>query len=531
MCIAIPPRFPFLLLPLLLCGSQLAPAAADVTVGWRGDGSGSYPDAGTVVAWDVATGTNVLWACELPARGTASPVFGPTGQILLACEPADLVCISDQDGSVLWRRRLSCIDAEVTNPAQIERWYERFDAAWLAYYHGDPNGVAFTKLGKGKDQERARWLQQAWRELAQVRLAPSHWGESGYFAGTPVTDGTNIVVRHMTNVLACYTWNGDRKWLVKPTLWDQKTYDGDILELASPLIVDDLAITVATPSGDRTEAFCGVQSRNAFEEFVAYDLANGRAVWRSEPFRTPGWLCSTPAVLEIDGRKLVLTGGGGVIDARTGQTLARKTGWCGSSASPAVHNGDTAVFLEICSHTHGKPRDYIIPGHSQVYAVRYRFEDGRLQWERLWEWNQVGERRSFSSPLIHDGTVVVSGEFGMIFDLETGTGIHALPSEPKLYGDEAKALKKDKARRNRHKRWKSELKIGGLGAYPSPVACGRHVYVPFSDGRVKVFRTGGAEPLVVNTLPDPERTIANPAIHAGRFYLRTDRHLYCFGKE
>src|SRR5262245_2045366 len=74
-------------------------AAADGR-GWRGDGSGRFPDAQPPRVWSEASG--VVWKRELPGGGHASPMLA-AGRLFVAAEPSDLVCVSAADGTIAWR--------------------------------------------------------------------------------------------------------------------------------------------------------------------------------------------------------------------------------------------------------------------------------------------------------------------------------------------------------------------------------------------------------------------------------------------
>src|SRR5688500_2794814 len=76
-------------------------ASPDAPVGWRTDGTGSYPAGGGSTEW--AADKNVRWKTPLPGRSQGSPiVIGD--RVFVVSDPAELLCISAADGSILWRR-------------------------------------------------------------------------------------------------------------------------------------------------------------------------------------------------------------------------------------------------------------------------------------------------------------------------------------------------------------------------------------------------------------------------------------------
>ena len=76
-------------------------APAGDVVGWRGDGSGSFPDATPPTEWSKTE--NVVWKTPMPAHSNASPVI--VGDRILVCaDPDTLICVNKADGKVLWSK-------------------------------------------------------------------------------------------------------------------------------------------------------------------------------------------------------------------------------------------------------------------------------------------------------------------------------------------------------------------------------------------------------------------------------------------
>ena len=84
----------------------IAPFCFADPVGWRGDGTGHYPDATPPAFWSkTADGktTNILWQKKFPHYSWASPlVVGD--KLFVRSEPYDLVCLDRNSGKVLWVR-------------------------------------------------------------------------------------------------------------------------------------------------------------------------------------------------------------------------------------------------------------------------------------------------------------------------------------------------------------------------------------------------------------------------------------------
>ena len=78
-------------------------------VGWRGDGSGRYPDANPPIAWErklVSGGystSGILWMAPMPNTGVSSPIV-VGDRIFITAEPSDLICLDKKTGQILWIR-------------------------------------------------------------------------------------------------------------------------------------------------------------------------------------------------------------------------------------------------------------------------------------------------------------------------------------------------------------------------------------------------------------------------------------------
>jgi outer membrane protein assembly factor BamB len=78
--------------------------------------------------------------------------------------------------------------------------------------------------------------------------------------------------------------------------------------------------------------------------------------------------------------------------------------------------------------------------------------------------------------------------------------------------------------------WQGRLGVATReGFSASPVAVNGHVFFTNDEGDTFVLRAGPTFELVrVNRLG--ERTLASPALVDGRWYIRTDRHLFAIGR-
>lgn len=150
-------------------------------VGWRGDGTGSYPNVEPPTEWDIDEGTNILGRANVGA-GQSSPVI-VGGRIFITAEPDTLLCLARDSGAVLWRRK----NGYDTLPAPL-------------------------------------------KPLAEKR--PRTHPDCGYATPTPVADSGRVFAVFGTGVVVCYDHDGRRRWI--------QYFDRDVVpdfgRTASPLL-------------------------------------------------------------------------------------------------------------------------------------------------------------------------------------------------------------------------------------------------------------------------------------------------------
>ncbi len=146
-----------LLVALAERGGSTPPRAGGAPVrGFRGDGSGRFPDAAPPLEWGPAR--NVLWSTKVGPNKYSSPVV-VDGRIFLVAEPAQLICVDAADGRILWQKS---------------------------------NGYA--DLPGKVDGKPAR-------------------GDAGNTTPTPVCDGRFVYAVFGTGIVACYDVKGERQWI------------------------------------------------------------------------------------------------------------------------------------------------------------------------------------------------------------------------------------------------------------------------------------------------------------------------------
>jgi outer membrane protein assembly factor BamB len=126
------------------------------------------------------------------------------------------------------------------------------------------------------------------------------------------------------------------------------------------------------------------------------------------------------------------------------------------------------------------------------------FQPGASEAKKLWEYE--GELPDISSPVATEKYVLMAASGGTVTCLDAATG---------------KML------------WIQEFEDGFNS---SPVVVGDRAYLTDKQGKTVVIKLGAKyESLGVSALGEP--CGSTPAIPEGRIYLRTDKNLYCIGKD
>jgi len=482
---------------VLVAASQLP---GDEIVGWRTDWTGKYPDADPPTSWSAAE--NVIWKTPMPAWGNATPVL--VGDRIFVCaEPTTLVCVDAKTGAILWQAGTTYFDA--LPPEESARLRKLADAIDVDKTHRSLRSVrgkisrldnqlkqktrALDNARKQAEQKKddvelqkklADEIARIEQELPELRkqveaerpalaaeaveieaklkpvealLLPDTHGANGYSSPTPVSDGTNVYAFFTTGVVTCFDLEGRRKWATmteKPTL----TYGVS----ASPLLADGKVI---------------VHPRAVH----ALDAATGREVWRQES--APLW--GSPALAEIEGRKVVLTNSGDWLLAADGRKLP--TGpTCKLTYNQPIVAGGIAYFIQNGGKAFRLPTS----------------TDGTPQ--LLWQ-TKPKKDRYYASPVIHEGLIYAVTQMSVLSAIDAKTGEVV---------------------------YEQNLKLGRQQAFPSIALAGKLLFISNSDGNTAIIEPGREFREVARNKLEPFR--ATPVFRGTRMFVRTLKHLYCIGR-
>lgn len=311
-----------------------------------------------------------------------------------------------------------------------------------------------------------------WKQTVEFSGQPEELHKMNTFASpTCATDGEVVVAFFGRAGLHAYSLDGKHLWSNDLGQFDNPWGVG-----ASPVLVDDLVIQ----NGDAdSDAF-----------LAAYDKRTGKTVWRVPRPNHRGW--STPILLAVDGRQeLVLNGHAGV----------------------TAYNPATGKELWFCASFNGRGEPTATPGDGLVYLVNGLVGDiyavkpggkGDVTKSRMAWHTPRKEGRDLPSPIVIDHYLIVVSMGGVVvcYDGATGQTI-----------------------------WKERL---GGNHSASPIAAAGLAYFQGEDGSMTVIKPGRQFDVVAhNSLPAQGDEIfrASPAPCEGQLFLRSDRALYCVGRN
>ncbi len=360
----------------------LAATAAAGPFGFRGDGTGHYPDATPPAAWDAE---RIVWHAPIADWSNASPVV--LGDRVLVCaEPAGVLCYALADGTLLWSAEQDYADvADTPEEARLAREARERLATLDPALRSAEQAVrraARTAREAPDDAEAQAALATAERErdAARERLAPyadyrlpDRHDTTGLTSPTPVTDGRRFYVLLGSGTLAAYEPDGTRRWgrtVGRPHHgWGHS---------ASPVL-----------AGDRLILHIG-------NRLLAVDPDRGTTLW--EAAGSSGW--GTPAAVEQAGRWIVITPAGDWFDAADGTRIAsnvQEFQWNGPVVvDGVVHHLDERGASAVAIDPDATPRP-------------------------LWQ-ADVQRNRYYATSLVHDGLVYNLHRAGRLTVLDAADG-------------------------------------------------------------------------------------------------------------
>ena len=529
-------------LMLLLCCVVLIPMAAAETVGWRGDGSGRFPDADPPTEW--SKDQNIVWKTEMPNWSNSSPIV-VGGKLFVGCEPSDLICCDVNDGKILWRKSQDYFDTlspeELPQAQETKKKAEELIAKLkpIEGQFNNCNGI----LGRLPDNRKKvdELPKQIAEQEQQVKtIQESFDKENAALANTPGNAELKKKVEEIKKQIeeAKKKLQNTQRDLERVKKELEETKD----EAAYKAKVDDLKKQVEdlrnqikplnthirpetnptngysspTPVSDGKNVWClathGV--------IACYDLDGNRKWITILPKHGGGWgqcssrvLCGDKLLVHLTDLCALNKDTGEVI-WRTSGTPARY-GTCAITKIKDVGivitpNGDSVRLADgkLLART---PPKMDFNGPIIVHGVAYFFQDkgkaiklpeepaDEIKPEELWTM-KVKNDRYYGSPLYHDGIIYGITQQSVLSALDAKTG--------ELIYEKTLDLK--------------------ATVYPSLTLAGKYIYASGEGGVTAVFELGREfKEVKRNELGEGFRCC--PLFVGNRMYIRGLKHLYCIG--
>jgi outer membrane protein assembly factor BamB len=305
--------------------------------------------------------------------------------------------------------------------------------------------------------------------VPQGRSQSAHF-KNGHASSTAVTDGQHIYVYFGPPGLFAFDLNGKLAWQQDLGMTD--AYHGTA---GSPLLYKDRIILYQD------------QYRNSF--IAAFDAKTGRQLWRTGRDAGVGW--GTPiAITTGDHDEIIVNGEREVYayDPASGRELWR----CGGTTFEVIPTPVVGYGMVFCSSGRAGPTLAIRPGgRGDVTNTHVA-------------WTSPKGSPFVPSPVLYGPQLYMVNDMASIV-----TSIDATSGKVMFQGRLGVAQRE--------------------GFSASPVAVDGKIFFTNDDGETFVLRAGPKFDLLhVNKIG--ESTLASPALVDGRWYIRTNRHLYAIGK-
>jgi outer membrane protein assembly factor BamB len=267
---------------LLWLPTAVAGAGAASWPSFRGSQAAGVGEGPAPTSWNAETATNVLWKTPIPGLAHSSPV--------------------------VWGDKVF-----VTTAVSTEK-----DPTFRPGLYGDVDPVetkaehSWRVLALDRKTGKVLWERVAHTSMPQVKRHP----KATHANSTPATDGEHVVALFGSAGLFCYGVDGTLHWKKDLGVLDAGWFYDPSYQWeygASPILYKNLVIVQAD------------LQRGSF--IAAYDLKDGRQVWRTERDEIPSW--STPTVFETGKRAELVTNATKFArgyDALTGKELWRLAG-------------------------------------------------------------------------------------------------------------------------------------------------------------------------------------------------------------
>jgi outer membrane protein assembly factor BamB len=412
-----------------------------------GVGDGSKPP----VHWDAIKNTNVVWKTEIPGLSVSSPV--------------------------VWGDRVFVTTAISADTKQSLRTGLFGDTDPVI----DNSTHQWKLLALDKKTGKILWEQIAHEGTPKTKRHP----KSSQASATPVTDGKVVVAYFGSEGLFAYSTEGKLLWKKDVGLQNAGWFfdpDSEWGAASSPVIHKNTVI---------------LQCDRQKDSFIAaYDLKDGKELWRTARAEIPAW--GTPTIVQGKDRAEVVTNATKAIrgyDADTGKEL-----WTlgpnseVTCTTPVSANG--LIFV-----TAG------YPPVQPIYAIKVgssgdlTLKDGKQSSDAI-AWSTQRGGVYLPSPIVYGDHLYTVNNNGILTAYEAKTG-------QRVY----------------------QQRVGEGGSFTaSPIAAAGKLYIATEDGDVFVVKAGPQYELIAKN-PVGEAILATPALAGDLLIVRGAKHLFAIAES
>jgi outer membrane protein assembly factor BamB len=418
----------------------------------------------------------------VPCALLAGPSVGVSGQ---EATPAVRMVADEGEGAKYWPRwRGPSGQGLVSGAGYPDAWSSTQNVRWKTPLSGDGNSSPVVWgdrvfLTSAYDNGRRVSVvafrrsdgMKLWEAFAPAgRANQGNHYKNGHASATPATDGQRVYASFGARGLVAFDMDGKLVW--HRDLGPMEAYHGTA---GSPLLYKDRLILY--------------QDQFAGSFIAAFDTRSGKELWRTKRDADTGW--GTPiAVRVVDHDEIIVSSQLRVqaYSPDTGAELWR----CSGTTYEVIPTPVVGYGMVFCSSGRAGPTLAIKPGGKGDVTRTHV------------QWTSPRGSPFVPSPILYGEYLYMVNDMASIVTcLEATTG---------------KVM------------WQGRLGAASReGFSASPVAFDGKVFFTNDEGETFVLKAGPTFQLLhVNKLE--ETTLATPALVDGRWYIRTDRHLYAIGK-
>ena len=372
----------------------------------------------------------------------------------------------------------------VTGTDYPDRWSATQNVLWKVRVPGSGNSspivwrdrIFLTTAQQGGSQLSLLAFNRAdgaqlWEAVAPGGRSDYVHFKNGYASATPATDGERIYVSFGSRGLFAFDLQGKVVW--QRDLGRIGNYHGPA---GSPLLYKDRIILY--------------QDQDTSSFIAAFDARTGQQLWKTPRQASVGW--GTPIAVRVGDRdEIIVNGQSRVVayDPATGRELWR----CGGSTYEVIPTPVVGYGLVFCSSGRAGPTLAIKPGGQ-----------GDVTNTHL-SWSTPRGSPFVPSPILYGERLYTVNDMASIVTVFEATSGRL--------------------------QWQGRLGVAQReGFSASPVGFGGKVFFTNDDGETFVLKDGPTFQLLhVNSIG--ERTLASPALVDGKWYIRTDQHLFAIGTK